>query len=137
MQKGISVIVFIALALIASACAPAAPPAQAPATKGEIVIGSLNDLTGPTSDVGKDYALGVQEAVRWINDNGGINGKNIRLILTDYGYKVPEYLTTYKRFRDLDKVIAVLGWGTVESAAIQPTVPHTRTRPKSRSRSGR
>jgi branched-chain amino acid transport system substrate-binding protein len=35
---------------------------------------------------------------------------------------VPEYLTTYKRYRDLDKVIAVLGWGTGESAAIQPTV---------------
>jgi branched-chain amino acid transport system substrate-binding protein len=108
------------LSLIVMACAaPAAPPA-APA--GEIVIGSLNDLTGPTSDVGKDYALGVQEAVRWINEQGGINGKQIRLILTDYGYKVPEYLTTYKRFRDLDKVIAVLGWGTGESAAIQPTV---------------
>ncbi len=72
--------------------------------------------------MGKDYALGIQEAVRWVNEQGGVNGKQIRLILSDYGYKVPEYLTTYKRYRDLDKVIAVLGWGTGESAAIQPTV---------------
>ncbi len=111
------------LGVLAVACAGTAIPAAAPAApKNEIVIGSLNDLTGPTSDVGKDYALGIQEAVRWINDNGGINGKAIRLLLTDYGYKVPEYLTTYKRFRDLDRVIAVLGWGTGESAAIAPTV---------------
>ncbi len=121
-QKAFLFIALLALALIAMACAPSAPAAQAPTTKGEIVIGSLNDLTGPTSDVGKDYALGVQEAVRWINDSGGVNGKQIRLILSDYGYKVPEYLNTYKRYRDLDKVIAVLGWGTGESAAIQPTV---------------
>ncbi|MBI4790178.1 MAG: ABC transporter substrate-binding protein [Chloroflexi bacterium] len=116
---------FAALALlsvIVIACAAPAAPAQPAATAGEIVIGSLNDLTGPTSDVGKDYALGIQEAVRWVNENGGVNGKQVRLILTDYGYKVPEYLTTYKRFRDLDKVIAMLGWGTGESAAIQPTV---------------
>ncbi len=113
-------VLLVALTLAACA-APAAAPAPA-APKAEIVIGSLNDLTGPTSDVGKDYALGIQEAVRWVNEQGGVNGKQIRLILSDYGYKVPEYLTTYKRYRDLDKVIAVLGWGTGESAAIQPTV---------------
>ncbi len=112
----------VAIAALVVACAPAAPSAQQAAPPAEVVIGSLNDLTGATSDVGKDYALGIQEAVRWINDNGGVNGKKIRLILTDYGYKAPEYITTYKRFRDLDKVIAVLGWGTGESATLSPTV---------------
>lgn len=120
-QTAILIVLLTVSALVVVACAAPATPAPA-ATAGEIVIGSLNDLTGPTSDVGKDYALGIQEAVRWVNENGGVNGKQIRLILSDYGYKVPEYLTTYKRYRDLDKVIAVLGWGTGESAAIQPTV---------------
>ncbi len=41
----------------------------------EVRLGSLNDLTGPTSDVGKDVALGVREAVQYVNDTGGINGK--------------------------------------------------------------
>ncbi len=120
-HKTLALMTLSLLALLLAACgAPSAPAPSAPT--GEIVIGSLNDLTGPTSDVGKDYALGVQEAVRWINENGGINGKSVRLILTDYGYKPSEYITTYKRFRDLDKVAAVLGWGTGESAAIAPTV---------------
>ncbi|MBI3625146.1 MAG: ABC transporter substrate-binding protein, partial [Candidatus Rokubacteria bacterium] len=47
----------------------------------EIKLGSLNDLTGPTSDVGKDIALGIREAVQYVNDTGGINGKKIRLHL--------------------------------------------------------
>ena len=45
----------------------------------EINIGALNDMTGATSDVGKDYALGIAEAVNYVNDTGGINGKTIKL----------------------------------------------------------
>ena len=88
----------------------------------EIKLGSLNDLTGPTSDVGKDIALGIREAVQYVNDTGGINGKRIRLYLYDYGYRVPEAITTYKRFRDFDKVVGVLGWGTGDTEALSPTV---------------
>jgi branched-chain amino acid transport system substrate-binding protein len=57
-----------------------------------------------------------------VNDTGGINGKRIRLFLYDYGYRVPEAITTYKRFRDFDRVAAVWGWGTGDTEALSPTV---------------
>ncbi len=88
----------------------------------EVVIGALNDMTGATSDVGKDYALGIAEAVADVNDTGGINGKKIKLFQYDYGYRIPEAVTTYKRFRDFDKVVAVLGWGTGDTEELSPTV---------------
>jgi branched-chain amino acid transport system substrate-binding protein len=88
----------------------------------EVKLGSLNDLTGPTSDVGKDIVLGIREAVQYVNDTGGINGKRIRLFLYDYGYRVPEAITTYKRFKNFDKVVGVLGWGTGDTEALSPTV---------------
>lgn len=97
-----------------------------PADAQEVRLGSLNDLTGPTSDVGKDAALGIREAVQYVNDTGGINGKKIRLFLYDYGYRVPEAITTYKRFRDFDRVVAVLGWGTGDTEALSPTVSRDR-----------
>jgi len=84
-------------------------------------IGSLNDMTGATSDVGKDYALGIGEAIHYINDNGGINGKKVKLYQFDYGYRVPEALTKYKLFKRL-KCVAVLGWGTGDTEALSPTV---------------
>src|SRR5271157_2545563 len=90
--------------------------------KGEIKIGSIIDISGGTADVGKDYALGVTEAVAYVNDNGGINGKKIKLFQFDYGYRISEAITTYKRFRDFDKVVAVLGWGTGDTEALSPTV---------------
>jgi branched-chain amino acid transport system substrate-binding protein len=86
-----------------------------------IRIGALNDMTGATSDVGKDYAMGIAEAIHYVNDQGGINGKKIKLYQFDYGYRVPEALTKYKLFKRL-KVAAILGWGTGDTEALSPTV---------------
>ena len=88
----------------------------------EIKVGSINDLTGATSDVGKDAALGIRECVTYVNDSGGVNGKRIKLLLYDYGYRVPEAITIYKRFRDTDKVKLLLQWGTGDTEALSPTV---------------
>jgi branched-chain amino acid transport system substrate-binding protein len=87
----------------------------------DIKIGSLNDTTGATSDVGKDYALGIAEAIHYVNDAGGVNGKKIKLYQFDYGYRIPEALTKYKLFKRL-KVAAVLGWGTGDTEALSPTI---------------
>jgi len=114
------------LALALLALAVLLPPLPGAVGAQEVKLGSLNDLTGPTSDVGKDVALGIREAVQYVNDTGGINGKKIRLFLYDYGYRVPEAITTYKRFRDFDRVPAVLGWGTGDTEALSPTVAKDR-----------
>jgi len=87
----------------------------------EIKVGALNDMTGATSDVGKDYALGIAEAIKYVNETGGINGKQIKLYQFDYGYRVPEALTKYKLFQRLG-CVAVLGWGTGDTEALSPTV---------------
>lgn len=84
-------------------------------------VGALNDMTGATSDVGKDYALGIAEAIHYVNDNGGVNGKLIKLYQFDYGYRIPEALTKYKLFKNL-KCVAVLGWGTGDTEALSPTI---------------
>jgi branched-chain amino acid transport system substrate-binding protein len=91
------------------------------ASAAVVNLGSLNDMTGATSDVGKDYALGVGEAIHYVNDTGGINGKQIKLFQFDYGYRIPEALTKYNLFKRL-KCIAVLGWGTGDTEALAPTV---------------
>jgi branched-chain amino acid transport system substrate-binding protein len=88
----------------------------------EVKLGAIMDITGATSDVGKDYALAVREAIQYCNDQGGVNGKPIKLFLYDYGYRIPEAITTYKRVKNFDKVLAVLGWGTGDTEALSPIV---------------
>ena len=90
-----------------------------------INIGSLNDFTGATAEVGKDYALGISEAIHYVNDNGGVNGKTIKLYQFDYGYSMPEAVAKYNLFKKL-KCVAVLGWGTGDTEALSPTVTKDR-----------
>jgi branched-chain amino acid transport system substrate-binding protein len=92
--------------------------AQAP----EIKVGGLFDLTGVTSDVGKSFAQGVRDGVAWTNDNGGINGKKIKLFDVDYGYKIPEAVAAYKRMVNDDKVIMINGWGTGDTEGLKALV---------------
>lgn len=69
--------------------------------------GVLIDLSGPTSDWGKNQAKGQLDAMRWVNENGGINGKELKLIVIDDGYKVPRGVAGYKRLVDSEKVIGL------------------------------
>ena len=92
------------------------------AQAGEIKVGGIFDLTGITSDVGKSFAQGVRDGVAWQNANGGINGKQIKLVDVDYGYKIPEAVAAYKRMTGDDKVIMINGWGTGDTEGLKAQV---------------
>src|SRR5262245_29677238 len=59
------------------------------AAAGDIVIGVLADLTGPTADVGKPYTEGMVAYIDNLNAAGGIKGHKINAMSEDYAYKVP------------------------------------------------
>jgi branched-chain amino acid transport system substrate-binding protein len=86
-----------------------------------INIGGLFDITGGTGSVGTPYAEGVRDYVRYINDNGGINGVKIKLLDVDYAYKIPQAVAAYKKFKS-EKVIAIQGWGTGDTEAMSPLI---------------
>ncbi|MFL5278433.1 MAG: ABC transporter substrate-binding protein [Myxococcales bacterium] len=92
------------------------------ASPQEIKVGGIFDLTGITADVGKPFAQGVRDGAAWVNENGGVNGKKIRLIDSDYGYKIPEANATYKRLTGTEKVIMINGWGTGDTEALKEVV---------------
>ena len=108
------------VAIVASSLA-ALSPSWASAQQ-EIKVGGIFDLTGVTSDVGKPFAQGVQDAVVWVNENGGINGKKIKLIGADYAYKIDQARALYKKLVNDDKVVMIQGWGTGDTEALKDFV---------------
>ncbi len=88
----------------------------------EIKVGGIYDITGPTSDVGKDYGTGAVAAEKYINANGGIDGDTIKLIPNDYAYKIPEAVNLYKQYRSVDNVFVIQGWGTGDTNALRPFI---------------
>jgi branched-chain amino acid transport system substrate-binding protein len=106
----------------AAAAAAAALLAAGRGEAAEIKVGGIFDLTGITSDVGKPFAQGVQDAVAWTNANGGVNGKTIKLVAVDYGYKIPEAVAAYKRLTEDEQVVMINGWGTGDTLALKEFV---------------
>lgn len=86
-----------------------------------IKIGGIFDITGPTSDVGADYAVAAKDAVPYINANGGINGKKLEIVANDYAYKIPDAVSLYKTYKD-DGIFLIQGWGTGDTNALKEMV---------------
>jgi branched-chain amino acid transport system substrate-binding protein len=83
-----------------------------------IKVGAIFDLTGPTADVGTDYADGMRGFVDWINMQGGIEGRPIELIYQDYAYQVSRAEQLYSQFVG-EGVVAFMGWGTGDTEALK------------------
>lgn len=86
-----------------------------------IKVGGIFDLTGGTGDVGGPYALAVRDYIGYVNKQGGVNGKRIELLDTDYAYKIPQAVSAYKEMQSKG-VIAILGWGTGDTEAMAPMI---------------
>jgi branched-chain amino acid transport system substrate-binding protein len=87
-----------------------------------IPVGLMVDLTGSTSSVSEPYAEGIQAYADWFNAQAGIQGKKVRLVRMDYANKIHEALEIYDRFKTVDRVVAIQGWGTGDSLALAKNI---------------
>lgn len=122
-------------ALLASSLLLAAGPASAQTRNGpgvsdsEILIGQTNPYSGPLSAYGTQ---GRAESAYYnmINEEGGVNGRKIRLLSLDDGYSPPKTVEQHRRLVEGDEVLGVVGtMGTPTNSAIvkymnSKSVPH-------------
>lgn len=88
---------------------PAEQSEPAVENKEKIVIGSIQDLTGTASELGKANAWSVEYAVREINKAGGINGRELELHTVDCKNDLNEGINAYRQLVDDHKVVAIIG----------------------------
>ncbi len=77
-------------------------------TDDEIVIGSVNDLSGIFAAVGVPATKGANVVFDRVNANGGIHGRTIRFVVEDNGYQMPRAMQGYNKLLNRDKVFAML-----------------------------
>jgi branched-chain amino acid transport system substrate-binding protein len=113
----------IALALLALAAAPLAQ-AQTPTqgvTKTEVTIGSIQDLSGPLAGYGKQIRMGMLLRLDELNEQGGVNGRKIKLLVEDDGYDPKKAVLAAQKLVNQDKVFAMVAHlGTAQNMAAMP-----------------
>lgn len=80
-----------------------------PPTDGNIKIGVLAPLTGTNAEYGKGFEVGTQMAVDRINAAGGINGRNLELVVKDSKGDQKESSDLCRMFGDDQQIMAIIG----------------------------
>ncbi len=111
----------LTMALAALAFSASVHSAQQGVTDTEIVLGSIQDLSGPLAGFGKQDRLGMMLAVDEINEQGGINGRKLRLIVEDSGYDPKKAVLAAQKLVNQDKIFMMMGHiGTAQNMAAMP-----------------
>ena len=91
------------------------------ADANEIKIGINYELSGEVATYGQSSVEGIELAIKQINDNGGIDGKKIKLIKYDNKSEPAEATSLATKLMTQDKVVAVMGPAT--SGSFKATIP--------------
>ena len=116
----------LSLNLMAAALlALAGTAAQAQATQGisktEILLGSIQDLSGPIAGFGKQVRQGMLLRVEELNEQGGVNGRKIKLLIEDSAYDPKKAVLAAQKLVNQDKIFAMVAHiGTATNNAAMP-----------------
>jgi branched-chain amino acid transport system substrate-binding protein len=96
-------------------------------TDTEILLGSSSALSGPAARLGINLIAGAQVALREINDAGGINGRQLKMVSYDDQYDPPKTVLNTQKLINDDKVFALFNYvGTPTGVKILPLVNEAR-----------
>ena len=97
------------LAILAAALLAIAPAAaEQGVSDDEVVVGSVNDLSGVFAAFGAPAVAAAQMHIDSVNAAGGVHGRKIRFIVEDSSYQMPKAIQGYNKLINRDKVFAML-----------------------------
>jgi branched-chain amino acid transport system substrate-binding protein len=78
-------------------------------TENEIRFGISAPFSGAAKGLGQNMKLGIDAAFKVANANGGIHGRQLRLVAADDGYEPARTAETMRQLYERDRVFAVVG----------------------------
>jgi branched-chain amino acid transport system substrate-binding protein len=110
----------LVLASLAAATSMTAAQQQG-ISKNEILLGTIQDLSGPLAGYGKQARNGMQLAIDEVNEQGGIHGRKIKLLVEDSSYDPKKAVLAAQKLVQQDKIFMMVGHiGTAQNNAAMP-----------------
>jgi branched-chain amino acid transport system substrate-binding protein len=91
------------------------------ATKADIKVGAIFDLSGPTADIGTPYSEGIRDYVDYRNTSGGVDGHKLAMSYSDFKYDPTTAGQLYGQYVS-EGAKVFMGWGTADTEALRPRV---------------
>ncbi|MDP3654544.1 MAG: ABC transporter substrate-binding protein [Rhodoferax sp.] len=111
----------LAWACLSTLSTLAAAQVQQGISSNEILLGTIQDLSGPLSGYGKQARNGMQMAIAEINEQGGLHGRKIKLQVEDSGYDPKKAVLAAQKLVSQDKIFMMVGHiGTAQNLAAMP-----------------
>ena len=118
--------VLIIIGLLAVGCVKRAPAPGV--TDTEILIGSVQDLSGPLKELGAILPSGSNMYFQYINDQGGVHGRSIKMLVEDHQYNPQKAVAATKKLVEKDQVFCLYQiLGTSPCEAIRSILSETGT----------
>jgi branched-chain amino acid transport system substrate-binding protein len=96
-------------------------------TDETIRVGMIVDLTGPLAFLGQEISAGAELYFQHVNEQGGVHGREIELIVEDDGYQPPRTVAAFRKLVDVDGIFCLFGnIGTATTMAIMPMLENER-----------
>ncbi len=109
-----------AAAIVALGCSSALAQQQG-VSKNEILIGTIQDMSGPLAGYGKQARNGMLLRIEELNEQGAIHGRKLKLVAEDDGYDPKKAVLAAQKLVNQDKVFIVAGHlGTAQNMASMP-----------------
>ena len=111
------------IAALTLACTAGASWAQGQqgVSKNEVVIGSIQDLSGPLAGFGKQIRLGMLLRVDEINEQGGVHGRKLKLLVEDSAYDPRKAVLAAQKLVNQERIFMMLAHlGTAQNNAAMP-----------------
>jgi branched-chain amino acid transport system substrate-binding protein len=90
-------------------------------TRNEILIGTIQDMSGPLAGYGKQARNGMLLRIEELNEQGAIHGRKLKLIAEDDGYDPKKAVLAAQKLVNSDKIFIMAGHlGTAQNMAAMP-----------------
>jgi len=90
-------------------------------TADTVRIGLTLDLTGPTATVQRPILEAVKNFFSYVNDQGGISGRKVKLIAEDDRYSIPVDIAVFKKLLFRDEALGLIL--VLQEASINAILP--------------
>jgi ABC-type branched-subunit amino acid transport system substrate-binding protein len=116
-------LIAVSLVVIGSVLGSAAAHAETGVTDREVLVGQFAAFSGAAAQLGQRMRAGIETYFKAVNAQGGVNGRQLKLVTRDDGYEPEKAKEAVKALIEDDKVFALVGSvGTPTGLAAVPVL---------------